>query len=105
MNNRRKWTNRNYNQDLNSFKSEDNSSVLPEQADILTFKELIFKLIADDINIVSTSILRKIIIFKGLNPEKYYKKIEELVVESKDGKQVEKGINKIAKEIIEEMNY
>jgi hypothetical protein len=104
MNNNRKWIKQNYDPDFEILESENRNPVLSDESAVLTFKELVFRLISEDINVVSTSILRKVLIFKGLSCEKYYSKIKELVLESENDKQVEKGIIKIAKEIVEEIS-
>ena len=74
-----------------------------ESADFI-FKEMSANWFHSNLEMASFEILRKVLLFNGLSWKKYYKQIADLIMESENKKQIEKGINKIAKQITKEIN-
>ena len=96
MNNKRIW------QEHNSHEKKSVVSLEDEAAN-LVFENLAKELYLENIQIASFEILRKLLLFKKIDYEKYYRKIEDLIIRANSEKQIDKGVNRIVKEIIEEL--
>ena len=96
MPSKKKWINPNTNHKKEAVIFQDKSSDL-------ILEEMCNQWFHQNIKVGALEVLRKLLLFSGLSWEKYYNKIADLVMKADSEKQIDRGINKIVKEIIEEM--
>ena len=96
MPSKKKWINPNTNHKKEAVIFQDKSSDL-------ILEEMCNQWFHQNIKVGALEVLRKLLLFSGLSWEKYYNKIADLVMKADSEKQIDRGVNKIVKEIIEEM--
>lgn len=88
--------------DSTNNKKKNVVSFEDEMAEI-KFNNIAERVLFQHVKVTGLEILRKIILFSDLDFIEYYAKIENLIVKSSSEKQIDKGVNKIAKQIISEI--
>ena len=96
MPSKKKWINPNTNHKKEAVIFQDKSSDL-------ILEEMCNQWFHQNIKVGALEVLRKLLLFSGLSWEKYYNKIADLIMKANNEKQIDRGVNKIVKEIIEEM--